>query len=228
MWEKLFQSLRVLKNISQQYYDTTTQIESLRIQERNLLEMMEKCETIEDMITVEERLAQVQSERSKLETAKRYMDTDVAFSYVNITISEVMEYHQDREPVKRNTFVDRLINTIKSTGRGISIIFGRSFVLVDTTDAISNCYFGNLSVFQKENQTISRRKKGRKTSRTGTKGASQTVCNAAVYASRTGSSNVAADDWRRKQSDRYEIKFQLQFLFTTCRFVSSCVLEPVL
>ena len=115
-----------VENISQQYYDTTTQIESLRIQERNLLEMMEKCETIEDMITVEERLAQVQSERSKLETAKRYMDTDVAFSYVNITISEVMEYHQDREPVKRNTFVDRLINTIKSTGRGF-LLFWKVF-----------------------------------------------------------------------------------------------------
>ena len=120
-----------VENISQQYYDTTTQIESLRIQERNLLEMMEKCETIEDMITVEERLAQVQSERSKLETAKRYMDTDVAFSYVNITISEVMEYHRDREPVKRNTFVDRLINTIKSTGRGFLLFLeGLLFLLI--------------------------------------------------------------------------------------------------
>lgn len=80
--------------------------------------MLEKCETIEDMITVEQRLSEVQYELNNLQTSRRYMDMDVAYSYVNITISEVMEYRQDNEPVRRNTFVDRLKNTIRSTGRG--------------------------------------------------------------------------------------------------------------
>ncbi len=105
-------------NISQKYYDTTAQIEALQIQEKNLLTMLEKCETIEDMITVEQRLSEVQYELNNLQTSRRYMDMDVAYSYVNITISEVMEYRQDNEPVRRNTFVDRLKNTIRSTGRG--------------------------------------------------------------------------------------------------------------
>lgn len=107
-----------IDNISQQYYDTTTQIEALQIQEKNLLEMLEKCETIEDMITVQDRLTTVQYDLNRLQTDKRYMDVDVAYSYVNINIEEVMEYHYDEEPIKTNTFVDRLINTIKSTGRG--------------------------------------------------------------------------------------------------------------
>lgn len=107
-----------IENISQQYYDTTTQIEALQIQEKNLLEMLEKCETIEDMITVQDRLTTVQSDLNRLQTSKQYMDVDVAYSYVNINIEEVMEYHYDEEPIKTNTFVDRLTNTIKSTGRG--------------------------------------------------------------------------------------------------------------
>lgn len=107
-----------IDNISQQYYDTTTQIDALKIQEKNLLEMMEQCDTIEDMLTVQERLTTVQYELNRLQTNKRYMDVDVAYSYVNITIEEVMEYRIDQEPVKTNTFVDRLVNTLKSTGSG--------------------------------------------------------------------------------------------------------------
>ncbi len=102
-------------NISQEYYDTATQIEAFQIQERNLLDMLEKCETIEDMLTVQERLTQVQYELNRLQTNRRYMDMDVAYSYVNISISEVMEYRSEKEPIKTNTFVDRLQSTIKLT-----------------------------------------------------------------------------------------------------------------
>ncbi len=104
-----------VENISQEYYDTTTQIEALQIQEQNLLDMLEKCETIEDMLAVQEELTTVQYKLNSLQTSKRYMDTDVAYSYVNISIQEVMEYHYESEPVKTNTFFDRLVNTLKST-----------------------------------------------------------------------------------------------------------------
>ena len=49
---KIISKSTSVDNISQKYYDTTAQIEALQIQEKNLLAMMEKCETIEDMITV--------------------------------------------------------------------------------------------------------------------------------------------------------------------------------
>jgi hypothetical protein len=118
-------------NISQKYYDTTSQIEALQIQEQNLLEMLERCETIEDMITVEDRLSEVRYQLNSLQTSKRYMDTDVAYSYVNINVSEVMEYHYTQEPVKNNTFLDRLKNTIKSTGTGfLSFLEGLLFLVI--------------------------------------------------------------------------------------------------
>ena len=107
-----------IDNISQQYYDTTTQIEALKIQEKNLLEMLEQCSTIEEMITVQDKLTSVQYDISRLQTNKRYMDVDVAYSYVNISIDEVMEFRVEEEPVKTNTFMDRLVNTIKSTYSG--------------------------------------------------------------------------------------------------------------
>lgn len=89
-----------MDNISQRYYDTTAQIVALQIQEKNLLAMMEKCETIEDMITVEQRLSEVQYQFDSLQTTRQYMDMDVAYSYVNISVSEVMEYHRDSDKEK--------------------------------------------------------------------------------------------------------------------------------
>lgn len=115
---KILSKSTSVDNISQQYYDTTTQIEALQIQEQNLLAMLEKCETIEDMITVQQRLSEVQYQLNNLQTTKHYMDVDVAYSYVNIRVTEVMEYHYESDPVKTNTFVDRLTNTLKSTGTG--------------------------------------------------------------------------------------------------------------
>ncbi|MDE7476786.1 MAG: DUF4349 domain-containing protein, partial [Lachnospiraceae bacterium] len=134
---KIISKSTSVDNISQQYYDTTAQIEALQIQEKNLLVMLEKCETIEDMITVEQRLSEVQYELNSLQTTRRYMDMDVAYSYVNISISEVMEYRQSNEPVRKNTFADRLKNTIRSTGRGfLSFLEGFLFLFIRLTPYI--------------------------------------------------------------------------------------------
>ena len=54
--------------------------------------MMEQAYTIEDMITVEDRLSEVQNELSKLQTKLVGLDTDVAYSYVDIELEEVFEY----------------------------------------------------------------------------------------------------------------------------------------
>lgn len=115
---KIISKSTSVDNISQRYYDTASKIEALQIQERNLLAMMEKCETIEDMITVEQRLSDVQYELGNLQTDRRYMDMDVAYSYVNINVTEVMEYRRDSEHIRQNTFMDRLKNTVKGSGRG--------------------------------------------------------------------------------------------------------------
>ena len=37
---------------------------------------------------------------------------------MNIEVSEVLEYHYEYEPVRKNTFIDRLQNTIRSTVTG--------------------------------------------------------------------------------------------------------------
>ena len=102
-----------VENISREYYDVQTVIDSLKIQESRLMDMMNSANTIDDMIAVEKRLTEVQTQLNQYKTQLSLMDNDVNYSTVNINVQEVVEY--SKTPAKTNTFFDRLKNTIVDT-----------------------------------------------------------------------------------------------------------------
>ncbi len=113
--DKITSKSSYVDNISREYYDTSALIEALEIQQERLLEMLEQANDVEDMITIESRLSEVQYQLNSARTSLASMDADVAFSTISINIEEVMEYTPEEVPVKSNTFVDRLTNTLSET-----------------------------------------------------------------------------------------------------------------
>lgn len=107
-----------VENISRQYYDTEAIIESLNIQEKRLLDMMDKAQTIEEMISVEQRLTEVQTQLNQYKTSLAVMQSDVDYSTVTINLEEVYEYD---ETIHTNTFFDRLGNTLKNAWRSFGV-----------------------------------------------------------------------------------------------------------
>ena len=71
------------------YNDQSILIESLEKQETRLLEMMDKAETIEDMITIESRLSEVQTQLNQARNTLAGYDTDIDYSTINVQIEEV-------------------------------------------------------------------------------------------------------------------------------------------
>lgn len=112
---KIISKSSYVENISRQYYETGAMIQSLEIQQDRLLEMMEQTKSIEDMITIEARLSEVQYQLSIYKNRLASMDADVEYSTITIRIEEVMEYIQEEPVVKTNTFGDRLWNTLVET-----------------------------------------------------------------------------------------------------------------
>lgn len=95
-------------NITRSYYDQKAVLKALEVQEERLLDMMDKAETIEDMIAVEARLTEVQTQLNQARTTLSGMDFDVAYSTVNLTIEEVTRY----VPQETSTsFLERLKET---------------------------------------------------------------------------------------------------------------------
>ena len=93
-------------DITKTYNDHTIEADALKIQLTRLQEMLAKAETIEDMLAIEDRLLNVETRLNQLNSAIDNMDMDVAYSTVNISINEVIQYSPGTK--KDATFLDRL------------------------------------------------------------------------------------------------------------------------
>lgn len=93
-------------DITKAYNDHTIEAEALKIQLTRLQDMLAKAETIEDMLAIEDRLLNVETRLNQLNSVIDNMDMDVAYSTVNITINEVIQYSPGTK--KDATFLDRL------------------------------------------------------------------------------------------------------------------------
>lgn len=102
-------------SITQEYYSNKTRLDSLISQKERYESMRESAATIEELIQVNDRISQIEYEITTLTNTIRLQDSDVAYSYVTLSIEEVKEFSEPDEPVKTNKFIDRLLNTIKDT-----------------------------------------------------------------------------------------------------------------
>ncbi|MBP0960569.1 MAG: DUF4349 domain-containing protein [Oscillospiraceae bacterium] len=104
------------ENVSQEYSDLSTTLKIYEQKENRYLELLAKAQDEVNAVAIEEKLTGVQVEIAKLKTRMNQIKTDVAYSYVYVTINEVKEYQA--EPVHTDTFGERLVNTLKDAGSG--------------------------------------------------------------------------------------------------------------
>ena len=95
-----------MDDITDSYYDAQAHLKSLQIQEERLLAILEKADKLEDIITLESALSDVRYQIESLTASLRRMDSQVAYSYLNISLREVVEYQEVQE--KPRTFTERM------------------------------------------------------------------------------------------------------------------------
>ncbi len=76
-------------DISLQYFDTETKLKTLRTREERLQALLEKAATMEDIISLEQALADVSYEIQSLEMNLRDYDSLIDYSTVTISLQEV-------------------------------------------------------------------------------------------------------------------------------------------
>lgn len=81
-------------NITRQYSDNELRIEALNVQHERLLQLLTEAQDLSDVILLEERLSDVESELNILQSYKHSMDEDVTYSTITISVSEVVIYSQ--------------------------------------------------------------------------------------------------------------------------------------
>ena len=83
------------------------------------MDMLRQADNVNDMLSISDRLTGVETRLNILRSRLDNIDTDVAYSTVNIYLYEVVEYTDPGQMRRNRTFFDRLMNTISDSWSGL-------------------------------------------------------------------------------------------------------------
>lgn len=83
------------QNIGEQYYDTEARLKTQKTKQERLLSLLEKAETMEDIISLESALSDVEYEIEQLSSILNRYDSLVGFSTIYLTLDEVHKVSQE-------------------------------------------------------------------------------------------------------------------------------------
>jgi len=126
--EKFEEALRILvgkgkvkrseiksQDITNQYYDVRARLDSFKVSRDQLTKIMEKAETVEEILNVHRELYSMQAEIESLEGQIKMWDRLVGMSTITLTIEEMRNSLTVTEPVDwRFTSLRDVANTMKS------------------------------------------------------------------------------------------------------------------
>lgn len=116
-----------VQDVTLSYVDMDSHKKMLMEEEGRLLEFLDKAETIDEIITIEERLTTVKYQLESMESQLRTYDNQIDYSTVNINISEVIDYTEIPDPEPELTPLQRMgkgfMNSLRSVGIAIREFF---------------------------------------------------------------------------------------------------------
>lgn len=115
-------------DVTLQYVDVEARKSSLTTEQQRLLELMEKAETVEDIITIEERLSEIRYELESAERQLRTYDNQVDYSTVTINIDEVKKYTPVEETSRLEKIKTGFVTSVSDVFEGI-LDFGTGFII---------------------------------------------------------------------------------------------------
>lgn len=102
-----------VENVSQEYTDLNTSLEIYEAKEKRYIKQLSQITDDAQALKLEKELTELQVKIAQIKTRMNEIKTDVSYSTINVTLHEVAKY--DEKPVKKDTFWQRLTNTVKDT-----------------------------------------------------------------------------------------------------------------
>ena len=110
-------STETVDDITLNYVDVDSRVLALETEQTRLLELLAKAETMSDLLQIEDRLTDVRAQLERYNSQLRLMDSQVNYSTVYLSVSEVKEYTVVNEP---ETLWERIstgfVNSLKNLG----------------------------------------------------------------------------------------------------------------
>lgn len=84
-------------DVTESYYSTKSKLEAFILQEERILDMMSKAEDLDTMMKLEDKLASIRASISELDYKMQYYDKAVDYSFVELSLDEVIEYTEEED-----------------------------------------------------------------------------------------------------------------------------------
>lgn len=107
-----------LRDVTTSYVDSEKHLEALRTEQDALLEILSKATTVEDIITVQDRLTHVRYQIESYESTLRSYDDQIALSAVSLNINEVERETQIKEETFGEEVSRRFHESLQDVGSG--------------------------------------------------------------------------------------------------------------
>ena len=108
-----------VEDVTLSYVDMESRRDTLKAEQARLLELLERAETVEDMIALEERLSNVRYYLESMESKLRTIDNQVDYSTVYLNLSEVKELTSVEERTDLQRITEGFRDSIKDIGNGV-------------------------------------------------------------------------------------------------------------
>jgi len=115
------------ENITMQFHDTQSRLNSLRIQEERLLEMMSRADEVVDLIAIEERLGDIRMQVESFQTMLNLWQNQVSYSTLHLNIWEVESFTEVVE-AQHLTYWEQIGTGFMRTLRNIGSFFMNLFM----------------------------------------------------------------------------------------------------
>ncbi len=114
-----------IDDVTLQYVDTESHVKALETEQERLLALLEKAESLKDIITLEERLTSVRYELERYASYLRTLDNQVTYATVRLSITEVKEYTPviEEEPTVWQRISIGFARSIKDIREGLADFF---------------------------------------------------------------------------------------------------------
>ena len=117
--EEFQNTVSELGNVTSRSENLQSHRDALRTEQERLLQLLEQAESVEDIITIEQRLSDVRYQLESMESQLRSYDNRVDYSTVYLYIDEVEVY----TPVEEETVWERIstgfVDSLKNIGEGL-------------------------------------------------------------------------------------------------------------
>ena len=114
-----------MDDVTLQYVDTESHVKALETEQERLLALLEKAETLKDILTLEEHLTNVRYQLERYASQLRSLENQVTYATIHLSVTEVKEYTPvvKEEPTAWERISKGFVTSLKDIGEGATEFF---------------------------------------------------------------------------------------------------------